>query len=77
MFLMQKLPILSAKEVINVLKKFGFKVYRQTGSYIHLWDEGKRILVTVPNHKGLAKGTLMAIIKQAGIERGDFISKLK
>jgi predicted RNA binding protein YcfA (HicA-like mRNA interferase family) len=74
---MSRLPALSAKEVIKVLDKFGFKVYRQTGSHIHLWNEERRLLVTVPNHLELAKGTLISILKQAKIERKEFLSKLK
>lgn len=74
---MPKLPVLSAREVIKVLKKFGFQVYRQTGSHIHLWNEERKVLVTVPNHQELAKGTLISIIKQAKIEREEFLSKLK
>ena len=74
---MSKLPVLSAKGVIKVLRKFGFQVHRQTGSHVHLWNEERRLLVTVPNHHELAKGTLISIMKQAKIEREDFLSKLK
>ena len=74
---MPKLPVLSAKDAIKVLSKFGFQIVRQTGSHIHLWNEERRLLVTVPNHQELAKGTLISIIKQAKIEREDFLSKLK
>ena len=74
---MSKLPVLSAKGVIKVLRKFGFQVHRQTGSHIHLWNEERRLLVTVPNHHELAKGTLISIMKQAKIEREDLLSKLK
>ncbi len=74
---MSKLLVLSAKGVIKVLRKFGFQVHRQTGSHIHLWNEERRLLVTVPNHHELAKGTLISIMKQAKIEREDFLSKLK
>jgi predicted RNA binding protein YcfA (HicA-like mRNA interferase family) len=74
---MPKLPVLSANEVIKVLRKFGFVVYRQTGSHIHLWNEERKLLVTVPNHPELAKGTLLSIMKQAKIEREEFLSKLK
>ena len=74
---MSKLPVLSAKGVIKVLRKFGFQVHRQTGSHIHLWNEERRLLVTVPTHHELAKGTLISIMKQAKIEREDFLSKLK
>ncbi len=74
---MPKLPVLSAKDIIKVLRKFGFQVYRQTGSHIHLWNEERKLLVTVPNHPELAKGTLISIMKQAKIEREEFLSKLK
>ena len=74
---MPKLSVLSAKAAIKVLRKFGFQVYRQKGSHIHLWNEERKLLVTVPNHSELAKGTLIAIMKQAKIKREDFLSKLK
>ncbi len=73
---MSKLPVLSAREVIKVLGKLGFRIHRQTGSHIHLWNEERKLLVTVPNHRELAKGTLISIMKQAKIEREEFISKL-
>ena len=74
---MHKLPVLSAKGVIKVLRKFGFQVNCQTGSHIHLWNEERKLLVTVPNHPELATGTLISIMKQAKIKREEFLSKLK
>jgi predicted RNA binding protein YcfA (HicA-like mRNA interferase family) len=73
---MPKLPILSAKDVIKILRKLGFKVHRQTGSHIHLWNDERKLLVTVPNHPELAKGTLISIMKQAKVSRVEFLSKL-
>ena len=74
---MPKLPVLSAKEVIKVLRKFGFQLYRQTGSHIHLWNDERKLLVTVPNHPELAKGTLISIMKQAKLKREEFFAKAK
>ena len=74
---MPKLPVLSSNDVLKVLRKFGFRVHRQTGSHIHLWNEERKLLVTVPNHRELAKGTLISIMKQAKIERDEFLSKVK
>jgi len=54
----------------------GFQVYRQTGSHIHLWNEEKNLVVTVPNHPELEKGTLLSIMKQARLEKKEFISAL-
>jgi len=71
-----KLPVLSAREVLKVLRKFGFVVVRQTGSHIHLWHDERRVLVTVPNHAELAKGTLIGILKQAKLTRDEFLEEL-
>jgi predicted RNA binding protein YcfA (HicA-like mRNA interferase family) len=72
-----KLPATSAKKVIKALEKLGFKVYRQTGRHIHLWNEERNLVVTVPNHPELAKGTLISIVKQARLEKKEFIAALK
>lgn len=74
---MSKLPVLSANKVVRALKKAGFKILRQSGSHIHMWKEDDRTLVTVPNHPELAKGTLIAIIKQAKMSRDEFLKLVK
>jgi len=71
-----KLPVVSAKQAIKALEHLGFQVYRQTGSHIHLWNEERNLVVTVPNHPELAKGTLISIMKQARLERKEFIAAL-
>jgi predicted RNA binding protein YcfA (HicA-like mRNA interferase family) len=72
-----RLPAISAKAAIKALEKLGFKVYRQTGSHIHLGNEEINHVVTVPNHPELAKGTLISIMKQARLDRKEFIAALK
>lgn len=72
---MQKLPRLSGKEVIKVLAKIGFVPVRQKGSHIILkkeTSEGARALV-VPNHDEVDRGTLLEIIRQAGLKKDDFL----
>jgi len=54
----------SAKAAIKTLEQFGLKVNRQTGSHIHLWNEERNLVVTVPNHPELEKGTMISIMKQ-------------
>jgi len=73
---MSRLPVLPARDAIKALRKLGFEIVRQTGSHIHLWNPERRILVTVPNHPELARGTLHSIIKQSKVEREEFLSKL-
>jgi len=72
-----RLPAISARAAIKALDQFGFKVYRQTGNHIHLWNEERNLVVTMPNHPELAKGTLISIMKQAKLDRKEFIAALK
>jgi len=74
-----KLPILSGREVIKILSKQGFKAARQKGSHIILVkesDKGKKAVV-VPNHQEIDRGTLLEIIRQAGLSKDEFLRLLK
>jgi predicted RNA binding protein YcfA (HicA-like mRNA interferase family) len=54
-----------ANDLINLLKRYGYDVIRQTGSHIRLskkFDEGEHD-ITVPNHKPIKIGTLQNIVK--------------
>jgi len=61
--------------VIKTLSKAGFKVVSQKGSHVFLTD-GKHKL-TVPCHDPIKKGTLLAIIQQAGLSKEEFLKILK
>ena len=69
---MSKLPVLSGKECAQILKRYGFEFRRQKGSHIILRHSSSKILLTVPNHKELDRGTLRAIIRQSGLDMKKF-----
>ena len=75
---MAKLPVLSAYEVLKVLRKCGFSVSRQRGSHIILvrFVEDGKLIVVVPNHKEIDPGTLLSIISQAGMTKEEFLDLL-
>jgi predicted RNA binding protein YcfA (HicA-like mRNA interferase family) len=64
-----KLPLLSGNKVCTALGKIGYRVDHQTGSHIILRNETPAYR---PNHKEIAKGTLRAIIRQAGLTPEEF-----
>jgi len=65
-----KLPIVSGEDLVKYLAKQGFEIKRQTSSPIVVQKEWR--VFSVPLHRELKKGTLMGILKQAGIEVEDF-----
>jgi predicted RNA binding protein YcfA (HicA-like mRNA interferase family) len=71
---MPKLPPLTSQKVIRILEKKGFVLARTKGSHQIYWNELSRRQVTVPLHTcELPIGTLLEILKQAGISRDEFI----
>lgn len=72
---MGKLAGFSYRDIVKILKKFGFEFYRQAaGSHEIWWNPHTNRFTTIPNHSGdMPEGTLRAILKQAGIDVDDFL----
>lgn len=70
---MSTLPRVSGRKVVQALLKIGYKKDRQKRSHIVLRQISyphRRIVV--PDHNEVAKGTLRAIIRHAGITVEEF-----
>jgi predicted RNA binding protein YcfA (HicA-like mRNA interferase family) len=73
---MSKLPGISGRTCISVLEKAGFYLKRQEGSHVILRRDDPFAQVVVPDHKELDRGTLRAIIRQAGLSVEEFLRLL-
>ncbi len=69
---MPRLPTLSSSDVIRLLKKKGFVLDRTKGSHHIYYNPGNNHRAIVPVHaKDIPKGTLMEILRQAGLDKED------
>jgi predicted RNA binding protein YcfA (HicA-like mRNA interferase family) len=69
--------VVSGREVVKALSKVGYSVDHQTGSHLVLRQgEAPHRRLTIPNHKEIAKGTLRAIITEAGLSVEEFTDLL-
>jgi mRNA interferase HicA len=67
---MGNFPSLTPKELIKILESNGFILKRIHGSHHYFVHPVTGKISVVPMHnKDLAKGTLHAILKQAGIDK--------
>ncbi len=77
---MTKLPVVSSKKVVKVLRKAGFvdAPKRGKGSHVALVkpDQEQTRLVIVPEKDTIPKGTLIAILDQAGLTKAQFLELL-
>lgn len=66
---MSIVPIIKGAHLIVALLKMGFKIIRQKGSHVQLaYPSRLEKVITIPvSGRTLRKGTLIAILKQAGI----------
>lgn len=76
---MAELPVLKLRELLAVLSRMGFTVASQKGSHIKLKKRTseKVWVVIVPRHDEIRRGTLMSIIRQAGMTKESFLEQLE
>ena len=70
---MSALPRVAGREVVKALRKLGYEQDRQRGSHRVLRQvtyPHRRVIV--PDHDEVAKGTLRAIIREAGLTVNEF-----
>ena len=69
---MPKLPTLAPKKIIKILEGQGFVLDRIMGSHhIYYHPETKKRVIVPLHKKDLPKGTLLEILRQAGIGRDE------
>jgi predicted RNA binding protein YcfA (HicA-like mRNA interferase family) len=73
---MSRLPVISGAECVKALGRVDFVVNRQRGSHVVLVREDPKATVSVPDHDELDRGTLRAIIRQAGLSVDEFVQLL-
>lgn len=66
-------PVLSARDVIRVLKRNGFVLSSQKGSH-QKWRHanGRQVIVAMHGSKPIPRGTLKSIIEGSGLDVDDF-----
>jgi predicted RNA binding protein YcfA (HicA-like mRNA interferase family) len=76
-----KLPILSSKDIIRILKHLGFDPAPKRGKGSHSAfvkkTEEKTHLVIVPHKDEIPRGTLLSIIDQMGLKKIEFMKIMK
>lgn len=69
---MSRLPSLRPRQVVSALKRAGFEETGQVGSHLHLeHPDGREVIVPIHSRE-LKRGTLTAIVKQAGFTTDEF-----
>jgi len=73
-----RFPVLGGKEIVEVLKLFGFLVDRQKGSHVFMKHQDGRVTV-IPVHAGetIGPGLFAKILRDVKLTREDFLRDRK
>ena len=64
-------PVVSGRRLIKALQTDGWRVVRRRGSHVRLEKFGPWHVLIVPMHREIKKGTLAAILRDAGLSTDD------
>jgi len=75
---LSKLPVVSGREMIKILSKIGFVIVGRKGSHARLKRQRAKeiLIVIVPMHRELARGTLRSVLRQANLTVEDLLRLL-
>ncbi len=74
----EKLPRVTANEMIKIVEKLGFRFSRQSGSHkIYKNDEGKRVTIAYHSKKILHPKVVKSILVDAGLSVDEFKKMMK
>ena len=74
---MSRLPAVTGKQLMRVLRRFGFHEVRTRGSHHYLrHPDGKATVVPVHAGEEIGRGLLSKILRDAKITRDEFMKSL-
>lgn len=72
-----KLPLLSAEELIRILKKLGFEEIRQKGSHrFFRHPDGRSTVVPVHSGRDIGRGLLRKRLNEIELSRENFLKQI-
>ncbi len=73
---MSRLPAVSGEQVVRALQRAGFAIRGQRGSHVKLRKGEVTVVIPVHSSRDLRRGTLRAILRDAGLTIEEFVSLL-
>ena len=70
---MASLPVVSGERAVRTFQKAGWLRDHQHGSHVILIKAGHPAILSVPQHRELAPGTLRALIRASGMRVDQFV----
>ncbi|UUX93876.1 type II toxin-antitoxin system HicA family toxin [Methanoplanus endosymbiosus] len=67
---------MSGHDAVKAFSKAGWVVRRQTGNHVIMKREGMPLILSVPLHSEMKRGTLRDLISDSGMTTDEFVNYL-
>lgn len=74
--MIDRLPTLTPRKIIQALQKCGYHIHRQSGSHVSLQHESGRLVIVPYHRRDVKRGTLHGILRQARLSDEEFLRLL-
>ena len=74
---MAQLPVISGRDAVGGFERDGWRLVRQRGSHMVLTKPDVSVVLSIPNHRELKRGTLRGLIRKAGLDVAQFAALLR
>ena len=71
---MPPLPVISGREAVRAFERAGWIVSRREGSHIILTRAETLVVLSVPDHREVRRGTLRSLVRKSGLGVDGFLA---
>lgn len=72
-----RFPVVSGRDAVRAFQQLGFVLDHQTGSHAIMYRDNPFGRASIPQHSGVKVGTLLGILRKAGVTREEFLAALR
>ena len=72
-----RLPFISGRDAVRAFERDGCRMVRQRGSHMIMAKLGISVVLSIPDHRELKRGTLRGLIRKAGLDVSSFLALLR
>ncbi|NQW23675.1 MAG: type II toxin-antitoxin system HicA family toxin [SAR202 cluster bacterium] len=69
-----RLPVISGRDAVRSFESDGWQLVRQAGSHMIMTKHGVSVVLSIPDHRELKRGTLRGLIRSSGLNVQEFVA---
>ncbi|MCH8987591.1 MAG: type II toxin-antitoxin system HicA family toxin [Chloroflexi bacterium] len=69
-----RLPVVSGRDAVRAFERDNWQLVRQAGSHMIMTKPGVSVVLSIPDHRELKRGTLRGLVRKSGLSLQEFVA---